>query len=96
MISNIGIIHISPKADGSRKVFPHILIFPYTFFTLFDKRLKSVYLDLILSINRQLIGLISRRADAKDATRCLILDDTDLPKRGTGPRASGRCFLTLR
>ncbi|CDA96469.1 transposase IS4 family [Bacteroides sp. CAG:709] len=37
---------------------------------------------IIYSINRQLIGFISRRADAKGNTRCVILDDTDLPKRG--------------
>lgn len=47
---------------------------------------------LIYSINRQLIGKISRRTDAKDTACCLIIDDTDLPKRGMKPRGSERCF----
>ena len=37
---------------------------------------------LLYSINWQLIGKVSRRADAKKATRCVIIDDTDLPKCG--------------
>ena len=37
---------------------------------------------LIYSISRQLIGRISRRTDARNAVRCLIINDTDLPKRG--------------
>ena len=47
---------------------------------------------IVHSINRQLIGLISRRADAKDAVRCLILDDTDLPKRGGKAEGLGKVF----
>ena len=47
---------------------------------------------LVYSINRQLIGLISRRADAKGAPRCLILDDTDLPKRGNKAEGLGKVF----
>ena len=47
---------------------------------------------LIYSINRQLIGKISRRADAKDAVRCLIIDDTDLPKRGMKAESLGKVF----
>lgn len=47
---------------------------------------------IIYSINRQLIGLISRRADAKGNTRCVILDDTDLPKRGMKAEGLGKVF----
>ncbi len=48
--------------------------------------------SIIYSINRQLIGLISRRADAKGNTRCVILDDTDLPKRGKKAEGLGKVF----
>ena len=47
---------------------------------------------LIYSINRQLIGKISRRADARDVVRCLIIDDTDLPKRGMKAESLGKVF----
>ena len=47
---------------------------------------------IIYSINRQLIGLISHRADAKGNTRCVILDDTDLPKRGIKAEGLGKVF----
>lgn len=47
---------------------------------------------IIYSINRQLIGKISRRADAKNAIRCLIIDDTDLPKRGMKAEGLGKVF----
>ena len=47
---------------------------------------------IIYSLNRQLIGLISRRADAKGNTRCVILDDTDLPKRGMKAEGLGKVF----
>ena len=44
------------------------------------------------SISRQLMGLISRRADAKGCTRCVIIDDTDLPKRGMKAEGLGKVF----
>ena len=47
---------------------------------------------LIYSINRQLIGRISRRADVKGMVRCLIIDDTDLPKRGMKAEGLGKVF----
>lgn len=47
---------------------------------------------IIYSINRQLIGKISRRADARNAERCLIIDDTDLPKRGMKAEGLGKVF----
>ncbi len=48
-------LHISPESYSRGEVLPHSLIFPYTFFALFDKRLNSVFLDLILSIKPQLL-----------------------------------------
>ena len=53
---------------------------------------KQITTIPIYSIKRQLIGLISRRADAKGSTRCVILDDTDLPKRGMKAEGLGRVF----
>ena len=47
---------------------------------------------IIYSINRQLIARISRRTDSKKAIRCLIIDDTDLPKRGMKAEGLGRVF----
>lgn len=47
---------------------------------------------IIYPINRQLIGKISRRADARDSVRCLIVDDTDLPKRGMKAEGLGKVF----
>jgi len=47
---------------------------------------------LIYSINRQLIGKISRRTDAKDSIRCVIIDDSDLPKRGMKAEGLGKVF----
>lgn len=47
---------------------------------------------LVYSITRQIAVKISRRADAKNVVRCLIIDDTDLPKRGMRAEGLGRVF----
>jgi len=47
---------------------------------------------IIYSINRQLIGKISRRTDAQDTERCVIIDDTDLPKFGRKAEGLGKVF----
>lgn len=47
---------------------------------------------VICSVNRQLIGKISRRTDAKNVIRCVIIDDTDLPKRGMKAEGLGKIF----
>lgn len=62
-----------------------------TFYRLMDDG-RINWRRLVYSINRQLIGIISRRTDAKGATRCLILDDTDLPKRGYKAEGLGKVF----
>lgn len=62
-----------------------------TFYRLMDDG-RIDWRRLVHSIIRQLIGLISRRADAKGNTRYLILDDTDLPKRGNKAEGLGKVF----
>ena len=47
---------------------------------------------LIYSINRQLIGKISRKADSVESVRCVIIDDTDEPKRGMKAEGLGKVF----
>lgn len=47
---------------------------------------------ILYSINRQLIGIISRKAEAKDSVRCLIIDDSDLPKYGKKAEGLGMVF----
>lgn len=47
---------------------------------------------IIYSINRQLIARISRCTYSKKAVRCLIIDDTDLPKRGMKVEGLGGVF----
>ena len=71
MISNIGIIHISPKADGSRKVFPHSLIFPYTFLTFPDKGIQSVFFNLLLTIKTKLLLYLQLYRKAMGIPACL-------------------------
>ena len=46
-------LHICPETDRGRKVFPHAFVFPYTFLTLIDERLQSVFFDLVFSIQPQ-------------------------------------------
>ena len=42
VVCYVRIFHISPEADGGGKVLPHSLVFPYTFFTMLNKRFKAV------------------------------------------------------
>lgn len=62
-----------------------------SFYRLMDD-VRINWRHIIYSINRQLIGLISRRADAKGNTRCVILNDTDLPKIGMKAEGLGKVF----
>ena len=50
VISNVRMIHIRPKAHGTRKILPHSLILPDTFLTFADKGLQAILLNLFLSI----------------------------------------------
>lgn len=47
---------------------------------------------IIYSINRQFIARISWRTDSKKDVRCLIIDDTELPKRGMKAEGLGRAI----
>jgi len=44
------------------------------------------------SVCRQLLGKITRGADTTDVIRCVIIDDTDLPKRGRKAEGLGNVF----
>ena len=58
MISNIGIVHISPKTDCTGEILPHSLIFPYALFAFLYKGLQTVFLNLILTVNaKKLLNL---------------------------------------
>ena len=46
-------LHICPESDCSREILPHSFIFPDTFLTFVNKRLQSVFFDLILSVQSQ-------------------------------------------
>ena len=48
-------IHVGPEAYGAGEILPHSLVLPDTFLTLLDKRLQTVLLDLILSVQAQLL-----------------------------------------
>ncbi len=43
-------IHISPETNCIGKIFPHAFIFPYGFFTFLNKRLDTVFFDLLFSV----------------------------------------------
>ena len=46
-------IHICPETNGIGKIFPHSFVFPYRFFTFFDKRLYSIFFNLLFSIQTE-------------------------------------------
>ena len=50
LISNIGVLHISPKTNGIGEILPHALIFPYGFLTLLNERLHTILFDLLLAV----------------------------------------------
>ena len=54
VISYIRMIHVGPETNGRRKILPHSLVFPDAFFTLLDKRLHTVSLDLFLAVKPEL------------------------------------------
>ena len=53
MVSYVRMFHISPEADGFGKIFPHTLVFPYAFFTVLDKFLKTVLFNLLLAVKSE-------------------------------------------
>jgi len=53
VIRYIWMLHISPEPNCAGEVFPHSFVFPYTFFTFLDEWFKTVFLDLILSVQSE-------------------------------------------
>ncbi len=64
--------HISPEANGMGEVFPHALVFPYAFFTLLDKWLYAVFLDLILAVQPQLLLYLQLYRQAVGIPACFF------------------------
>ena len=54
-IGNVGVVHISPEADGCGEILPHFLIIPNRFLTVRDKRGKTVAFNLVLSVNAEFL-----------------------------------------
>ena len=46
-------LHVSPETNGTGEILPHTLVFPDTLFTLADKRVQTVLLDLLLAVQPQ-------------------------------------------
>ena len=55
MIGNIRIFHVCPETDGAGEILPHSFVFPDTFLTLLDKRLKTVCFNLVLAVQSQFL-----------------------------------------
>ena len=53
MVSYVRIIHICPKTNSPGKIFPHSFIFPYAFLTFADKRIQTIFFDLLFSVQSQ-------------------------------------------
>ena len=53
VIGDIRMFHIRPETDGIRELLPHTLVFPYGFLTLADKRIDTIILNLILSVDAE-------------------------------------------
>ncbi len=50
IVSDIGMLHVSPEADLSGELLPHALVFPYRFLALLNERLKAIGHDLFLLV----------------------------------------------
>ena len=58
VVGDIGIVHIRPEADGLGEILPHPFVLPDRLFALFDERLQTVLLDLLLAVQaEQLLDL---------------------------------------
>ena len=53
VVSYIWVIHISPETNGAGEILPHSFVFPYTFFTLIDKWLQPIFLNLVFAIQSE-------------------------------------------
>ncbi len=92
VISDIRILHIRPKTDGCREVFPHILVLPDTFLTVVNKAFQTVGFNLVLAVDserlfdfkfdRQTMGIPSRLTGDMIALHRLITRDHILDNTG--------------
>ncbi len=91
VIGHVRIVHVSPETDRAGEILPHTLVFPDRFFTLTDKRVEAVLLDLLLTVQSQQflyfqfygksVGIPARLTGHHIALHCAVagnhvLDDT--------------------
>ena len=55
VVGNVRVLHVCPEADLVGEVLPHALILPDVFLTVIDKRRDTVVLDLILTVDADLL-----------------------------------------
>ena len=84
VISNIRIIHISPETYSIREILPHTFVFPHTLFTLFDKWLNTIFLNLILSVKAK--SLLNLQLDRQSVSIPSGLSRNFIPLHGTVTR----------
>ena len=53
LVSNVRMLHVGPETNGVGEILPHAFVLPYALFTVFDKGLHSVLLDLLFSVQTQ-------------------------------------------
>ena len=55
VVCYIRMLHVSPETNGRGEILPHSFVFPYALFTLLDKWLNSVLLDLFLAVKTKFL-----------------------------------------
>ena len=85
-------LHVSPEADSGREILPHSLVLPYTLLTFVNKRLQTVLLNLILSVQaesllnfqlyRQAVGIPARFSGNHITFHCTVSGDHILDNTG--------------
>ena len=92
MVSYIRVFHVSPEADSGREILPHSLVLPYALLTFVNKRLQTVLLNLILSVQaesllnfqlyRQAVGIPARFSGNHITFHCTVSGDHILDNTG--------------
>ena len=70
-VGDVGIVHISPEANGAGEVLPHFLVLPDGFLTVTDEGLKAVVLDLLLAVDAELLLDLKLNGKAVCIPACL-------------------------
>ena len=78
MVGYIGIIHIGPESHSGGKVLPHAFVFPHTLFTVLDKWLQAILLDLLLSIQPQKLFHLQLHGKTVGIPACFPWNHTSL------------------